>query len=206
MSKLRAVLVAIERRLGVTHRHVYRVPAASSESSLPPDPRIRAVAQAELLALTADERLDLTQRWVGEARARGDRCLGAFLDGRFAGFVWLARRRAPHVDGIEVLVPENAQYRYKTFVLPEFRGRGIATALYLAADRLMAAEGACQAVLCIAPANEPSVRSAVASGAVRVGTILFWHTPRRFVSFHSPGARRAGVRFARLTPPREPQT
>jgi GNAT superfamily N-acetyltransferase len=185
---------------GFSRLHVFRATPAPVPAPIPAGVRIAWVEPGELLPRCEDSALDLPADWAREALARGDRCLAAFLQGELAGYSWVARGRAPHVDGIEVEVPASAEYRYKTFVRAEHRGRGIATALYRAADAGLAKRGGGEAFLCIAPRNHASQRSAVAAGARRVGTVAYWVAGPIFAAVRSPGARRSGLTLTRPRP------
>ena len=188
-------------RLGFSWLRLYRMPASAAQAAEEPGLAVRLASEAELAEASRDPRYNLPREWMLEVLARGDRCLAAWCEGRMAGFAWLSRSLAPHDDGVFVKVPEGAEYRYKVLVLPEFRGRGIARALYRHANAALAAAGGSQAYLFIAPHNVASRRAAHAAGAVPVGSMWLpaaaWLPP-----LHSKAVRGTGFAFVRMRAPR----
>ncbi|MGQ0544164.1 MAG: hypothetical protein ACT4P3_02385 [Betaproteobacteria bacterium] len=97
--------------------------------------------------------------------------------------------------GVRVRVPEQAIYRFKAFVRPARRGRGIAPFLYGAADELVAMPGRRYVVNCIAVQNAPSVAASLRSGDAPLGRLGYWQTRKRFFALHSPGVDSFGLKF-----------
>jgi ribosomal protein S18 acetylase RimI-like enzyme len=161
----------------------------------PPGLELRALSQAELLSRCRDPELDLREAMIQEALRRGDLCLGALDGGTLLGYVWFAYQTAPHVDGVWVKVPPHAVYRFKSFVRPTFRGRGIAAALYGVADAVVARPGLDSVVDCVAVQNPASIAATLKSGSRPLGAIAYWQASRWFVAFHSRSVRRLGLRF-----------
>ncbi len=126
-------------------------------------------------------------------------CVGAFLDGELAGYVWFACGEAPHVDGVRVQVPARSLYRFKSFVRPAFRGRGIAPALYGAADALVAEPGRESVVNCIAAQNGASIAASLKSGGAPLGWLAYWQGRGRFFALHSRSVAALGLRFYRAS-------
>jgi GNAT superfamily N-acetyltransferase len=191
-----AVLHQLGRRGGL---HVFRVfhrhlePAA--QWIVPKGYEFSVLSEAELLAEGRDPQLDLSQRGVREAIARGGVCIGARRAGELAGYVWFAFDRAPHLNGVWVKVPPQAIYRYKAFVRPLHRGKGLAPAMYRFSDRILHARGREQVVNCIATHNFPSIAASRRSGAETLGYLAYWRAGPRFAAWHSSAVRRFGLRF-----------
>jgi GNAT superfamily N-acetyltransferase len=159
----------------------------------PEDVQVRTLREAELLSYCADPDLELRERMVRSAD--GNVCVGAFCGGELAGYVWFAYEDAPHVDGVRVRVPAHAIYRFKAFVRPAFRGRGIAPRLYAGADALVARPGRRTVVNCIALQNRPSIAASLRSGDAPLGRLGYWQAGRRFVALHSREVEAFGLRF-----------
>lgn len=185
------------RRAGLHVLRVYARPLGAAPRGAAPGLELRALGAAELVAHARDPELDLREAMVREAAARGDVCLGALERGALVGYVWFAYARAPHVAGIWVQVPGAAVYRYKSFVRPAYRGRGIAPALYGAADALVGRPGRELVVDCVHVHNFASIAATLKSGSRPLGALAYWQAGRRFAAFHSSAVRRLGLRFYR---------
>jgi GNAT superfamily N-acetyltransferase len=195
VKRLYGVLMhQLGRRAGLNVFRVLSQALASSPQREPAGMEVRTLDASELLPHCSLE-LDLTPTMVREAARRGDVCVGALSSGQLAGYVWFARQEAPHVRGVWVRVPEQAIYRYKAFVRPEWRGRRIAPALDAFAARLFRSSGRDCFVTCIATHNFSALRASKVSGARELGTLGYWQAGSRFVAFHSAAVRRLGLRF-----------
>ena len=190
------VMYQLARRGGV---HVLRVFHRRLELAvpwpMPPGYDIDVLTQDEVLAECRDPALDLSETGVRAAYACGSLCIGARQRDGLVGYVWFAFDAAPHLDGIWVRVPARAIYRYKAFVRPAHRGKGIAPAMYRYADRVFRDRGREGVVDCIATHNVASIAASVRSGAHPLGHIAYWRSARRFLSFHSRAVRQLGLRF-----------
>jgi GNAT superfamily N-acetyltransferase len=193
---LAALLNQAERRGGL---HVFRVfhrrLGAASAPPQSPGLECRRLSGGELLSLCADPALELREAMVRAALARGDACVGAFLEGRLAGYAWFAYDEAPHVNGVRVQVPARAIYRFKTFVRPACRGRGIAPFLYAAADAIVARPGRESVVNCIALQNRASIAASLKSGDAAFGYLAYWQARGCFFALHSRRVAALGLRF-----------
>ena len=156
---------------------------------------IGAMTEAEVVAECQDPVLDLSETSVRTAYARNGLCIGARQRGALVGYVWFAFETAPHLNGVRVQVPSRAIYRYKAFVRPAHRGKGIAPAMYRYADRVFCDRGRQAVVNCIATHNFASIAASLRSGAQALGHLGYWKSGRRFVSFHSRAVRELGLRF-----------
>ena len=137
-----------------------------------------------------------------EGFARGEVCIGAFHERSLVGYVWFAHQRAPHLDGVWMAFDSRAVYIYRAFVLPSYRGRGIAPALYGAGDPLFRSQGRGSALLCIGLGHAASFAAARRSGARTVGYGAYFRAGRVLLQLRTPGAVRAGYRF--YLPPERP--
>jgi len=169
----------------------YRRLGAAAAAAFSGDLRARPLGDTELLAYCADPELELRESMVRS----GNTCIGAFSGGELAGYAWFAYDDAPHVDGVRVRVPGEAIYRFKTFVRPAWRGRGIAPFLYRAADELVARRGRGYVVNCIALQNTASIAASLRSGDAPLGHLGYWQAGRRFIALRTRGVELFGLRF-----------
>lgn len=155
------------------------------------------LSEGEAAAACADSELDLSEKAVREAYRRGSVCIGARAAQDLAGYVWFAFDTAPHLQGVWVRVPPQAIYRYKAYVRPAHRGKGVAPALYRFADTVFRGRGRQYVVNCIATHNFASISASRRSGAQTLGYLGYWQKGERYVAFHSSAVRRFGLRFCR---------
>lgn len=192
----RAVMERAELRLGVNSWRALAIPFdVPRPVQAPPGCEVRILEREELLRWAADPSLGLRPDWIDRALARGDTCAGAVVGGELGGYVWRALGPTPHLEGVWVEFPSHAAWLYKAFVPPSHRGRGIAPALYRHGEAGLAARGRRVWLLCIASYNAPSFSAAERAGARVVGRIDYLRARGRFLAWHSPGARRHGLRF-----------
>lgn len=186
------LLRSLEWRLGLKVLGLHRAPVGAP-STAPSPFTFRILDESQAIALAADRELEMRPEWSRAAHRRGDRCLAAFEGTRIVGYTWLSRQRALQDEGVELRVGAGGEYRYKTFVRPGDRGRGVMSQLYRAADAAGAAEGLAWSCLCIAPYNDASIAAAGKAGARRVGFLVAWKLGGRVRLWRSAGARSAGL-------------
>jgi len=173
--------------LGVRAYAVFRRTLGGAGAARPTDLAFRMVPESDVLRVAADPHLDLCALSVRAAFARGDLCVGAFDGGKLAGYAWFAQAPAPHVMGLQVRFAAHVVYTYKTLVRPQYRGRGIAPALYAFPDAHFRALGRSEAALCVDTHNRASIAAARKSGGALAGWLAYWHRGRHFRAYHSPG-------------------
>lgn len=91
-------------------------------ASLPNGMICREVALDELAPYVGDPAYDLSERFVSEARARGDRCVGVFAGTRLLSYSFNSRIPTNIDSGFRYEFPEGWVYHFKAFTLPEWRG------------------------------------------------------------------------------------
>jgi GNAT superfamily N-acetyltransferase len=74
----------------------------------------------------------------------GNRCFAARVDGRVAAFMWCDLERARYRT-LSFPLERDEAYFFNTWVLPEYRGRGIPVPLRRECFRALAAEGRARA-------------------------------------------------------------
>jgi GNAT superfamily N-acetyltransferase len=189
----------------LSYRHRFRVlRVIARDLRLPSAPHppqgvaIRWLDAAELRAHCVDGSLEMPLEPSLRALERGDQCTAAFDGDRVVGYVWSATTRAPDVDGLWLDVPANAIYRYKAFVRPEWRGRGIVAMLYHFDNGAFLARDRYLSLGYVAAENSASLSAAARSGATSLGTVVMYAPqPGPFLVWHSAGVRAAGLRFTR---------
>lgn len=189
------LLSRIARRAGIHAWQIFTRPLSTSAPVSPAGLVMRLMPPDEPAATWSDPELQVDARKAAEGFARGEVCVGAFDGATLAGYAWFAYRPAPHSEGIWMDFDSRAIYTYRAFVKPRYRGRGMAPALYVFADRLFLDNGREFAVLCIEATNGASVAAARRAGAQKAGYTAYWHRAGRLVAMRTPGVRRAGFRF-----------
>lgn len=200
--KFRALFARAMRRLRLRHGvHVFRIYlrplGQAARIPCPDDVSVRLLEEGEVLAHCADPRMDLREAQVRGAFARGNRCLGAFIEGRLVGYNWLAYGPTPHLGGVWARFGEALRYSYKTYVHPDFRGRRIAQALHAFADDPALREGKRYALNFVDIDNLPSFAALERSGSRIAGYAGYLLWCGRMIAFRSPGASRHGFAFYR---------
>lgn len=123
---------------------------------------------------------------VRDFAERGSRCLGAFVDGRLAGYVWI------HYDFYEFpffrhtlrLGPGEA-FVGPALVAPEFRGRHIYTSLLTRSFEVLQSEGYRVAYGNVGVSNVPSIKGIVRAGFQPFERITAVRVLRRFLVYYS---------------------
>lgn len=168
-------------------------------ASPPPQPdegvQCRLLGEREVLAFAADPSLELDAAWVRLAFGNGGACLGALHAGRLIAYNWLAYADTQYAKGVWLRVRGPFRYSYKTFVRPEYRGRRIAQALHALADHPALRRGRSLAVNLVDVCNHSSLAALRRAGSRPLGWVSFVKCFGVVLAVHSPGVRRAGLRF-----------
>lgn len=154
----------------------------------------RFLLAREVLILCADASLGLAPANVQAACSRGDVCLGAFDKGVLAGYCWFAFSPLPCMDSAWVEFPPDAVYTYKSYVLPAYRGRGIAPAMYRFPDPIWLRRGRTHAVICVESHNFASIAAAKRAGFSAAGYAAYVGG-ERLRAWRSGGVAGCGMRF-----------
>jgi GNAT superfamily N-acetyltransferase len=151
------------------------------ESPLEPLPGliIRQVKEKEELAVMDD--------WVGPKKAArfrrvfddGSVAFLAWQDGQLAGWGWIAYEIDPEVNRVHIPLPPGDATLYDLFVLPAYRGQGIAQRLVACRLQLLRAQGYKRAVISCSKGDIPALKLAQKAGYTRIGEschtrFLFW--------------------------------
>jgi GNAT superfamily N-acetyltransferase len=167
------------------------------EPAPPPGIVVRLLGENELRGIA---RADL--RGLLERRLRlGDEVLVAWLNGRVAGWIWLARSVGADPDRIPVRLAPGELFGDGLMVLPDVRRRGVATALLLARNARARADGAEAVVSLARRSNAPVLALQRRFGARIRAKLLVVQVLGRF-RLLSERASPAGA--VALPPPRSP--
>ena len=79
----------------------------------------------ELKGCLEPEHVTVTDQFIDEAFAKGDKCFGVLHDGRLAHYSWYSSRRTRVMTGVDMDFPGSWVYMYNAFTSPRFRGRKI---------------------------------------------------------------------------------
>ncbi|OGA70389.1 MAG: hypothetical protein A3G81_34475 [Betaproteobacteria bacterium RIFCSPLOWO2_12_FULL_65_14] len=85
----------------------------------------REVALQELAPYTSDSAYDLSERFLSDARARADCCIGVFAGEKLVSYSFNSRVPTNIDSGFRYEFPEGWVYHFKAFTLPEWRGQGL---------------------------------------------------------------------------------
>jgi hypothetical protein len=140
--------------------------------------------------------------FVAAARARGDLCLAAYDGERLAAFFWRSFSTAPVAEDLWIRVTPPCRYGYKAFTEVDYRGRHLQQRLTEISDVMGLDRGCTHTVSFVETHNFPSLIAATREEVRLVGYAGYVRLFGRVMPFHSPGARRHGIRFAR--PDHEP--
>jgi RimJ/RimL family protein N-acetyltransferase len=142
-----------------------------------------------VLATPAFQFPPLAARRARQWLERGDRCLLGHVRGRPATYLWVGTK-VREFSGSTCSIGAGTAYVYKTFTLPEFRGRGLNTAALREIRRRCALEGYHQVLIDVASSNTASRRAIERAGFVRVGRFLDLRLGRMRRAWLTPAVRR----------------
>jgi GNAT superfamily N-acetyltransferase len=114
----------------------------------------KPVASRQEIAATSQ----LAPAEIDKRLARGDRVVVAFLNGRPAGCMWMTfASRADLVFDTIWMIRQGEAMKYGSFVLPEFRGRGIHSLLNYMTNSHLRSVGVTRVLSCVSILNPQSM-------------------------------------------------
>jgi len=134
---------------------------------------------------------------------RGDICVAAFHGGRVVGFAWGSLSTAPHVDGVQVKISPPYVYGYKSYVLPQFRGRHLSATLIHVRDQIFRMHGRHTSVGFVETHNYASIAINKHMGSELVGYAGYVSLFGRYCCFRTRGVRPHTFEFTRVLSVRE---
>jgi GNAT superfamily N-acetyltransferase len=181
------------------HLHVCRIMVRPFTSAVfevrHPELSSKVMSEAELIAACEERAMDLRQAQVRAALARGDKCVGAFESDSFIGYVWFAFQAAPDTGNVWVDFSHRYRYAYKSYLRPDWRGRGLSHEIYNRANELCPSGDRSMTIGYAHLDNLPSIRAARRMGGRTVGFAGHISLLGITLAFRTPGASRHGFRF-----------
>ena len=164
------------------------------------DLELRELSVDELFAYPDLAEIQLSENFLRAAASRGDRMFAALKNERIVGYTVRAIGGGPHIDGIWVVTPPDIAYAFKSFVVPDFRGRRISPSLILLSDDAMRDAGCNSRIGFVAVSNLASLRVGKRVGSRVVGYAGYLKRFGICITFRSPGAKSAGFKFTFTEP------
>lgn len=171
----------------------------SSPAPAVPPYEIRWATRQEVLAEAdgKDDWLDL--HMARAALDRGERCMGAFLDGRMVSCSWSASM-GPLSRQLAIHVRPDLVYGHEAKTRPAHRGKGLYAAIVLTAARA-AADAGKEMVGYVYAGNSKAVCGSARMGKMRTGLILCQEGGERPWFWLSPFCHREGISVQRTASP-----
>jgi len=156
----------------------------------------RVLTNDEVMAYSHDNpELDMSPKMVSAALARGDYCVGTIIHGQLVSYAWRSLKGAPHTDKLWVRVGPGSSYSYKSFTLPEFRGKHVANRRKFCGIERMRRRGIKDKQSFIISTNFSSLQGTKRDGSKHLGYIAYIQLFGKIFLYHSPGVKKAGFRF-----------
>ena len=150
----------------------------------------------QLLAYAQAPELELSESFVRGALAKGDVCLGILTNDALVAYTWCAFTPTHDDEGVFVRFDQGYRYAYKSFTLPQYRGKHLLRYFTAIRDRYCCdARGRSLSIAFIDIDNPASIRAAVALGSRRIGTAGYLKRGRVFWPFATAGARAHQFQF-----------
>jgi hypothetical protein len=172
------------------------LPYEEEDQSDAPNPSRVLTSDEVLEYCNSEPALDMPLAVTVKAIERGDYCVGTFVDGRLVSYGWRAFSTTPHNSHIWVKIGPNACYNYKTFTLPEFRGRHISERRKYCGNELFRSRGIVDRQSSIASTNFSSLAGSTRDGNSKLlGYAGYFQLFGKLLFFRSPGVKKAGYEF-----------
>jgi hypothetical protein len=196
-----ALLSRLRRWIGLRIYGIYSHPLVRPTGADPVVPGFsaRLFQQGEadaLIACAKSPNLDLSEAFVRDAIGKGDVCLAILCDNAIVSYSWCAFTPTHDDEGVFVRFGATYRYSYKSFTLPEYRGRHFLRIFNPIRDRYcMTARGCTRSIAFLGMDNRSSIRVALALGHRRIGTSGYLKCGPIFWPFSTAAAREHGFHF-----------
>ncbi len=154
----------------------------------------KIINHQDLRRASENNALDLSPIFVDKSETKDDQCLGVLHDQQLVGYTWRTTNPVEIDSGIWLEFGDKVFYRYKSFVLPEHRGKNLLNQIKKLSEKHQLDQGRLNSVSCIETHNYPSIKASTKSGDKTIGYSLFIKNRFGFYSWNSSGARALGVR------------
>ena len=189
------------RAAGLASIRVLRALAISrpSPAFLHVDPRYEHgfLDEPALRRFARDEVYNLSDRFLDEALARGNRCYAIVDGGRLASFGWYGRRPTPIAQGLYLCFDPRSVYMYKGFTHRDYRGRRLHAIGMTRALLHVLSEGATGLVSYVDSKNQSSLVSCYRMGYEDVGRIYLARILDRPFAHADARCRARGIHVSR---------
>jgi len=138
--------------------------------------------------------LDLTRSFIEKAKLRKDQCFGAFCQKRLVGYSWSTIKPVEIDDDVYLSFNDSCYYRYKNFVLPEHRGRGLIQKIKEIDISDNSKNLRTKIFSCVESHNFPSLNAEKKEGNLKLGFSLYIDNKVGFYSWSSTKAKQLGLR------------
>ncbi len=155
----------------------------------------RVATRQDLMRAAQDTSIDFDQDFIDGAFDRGDKCFAAFDGTRMVSYEWISYSTTPLDNGLWVAFEKPYRYGYKSFTLPEYRGRHLRSQNL--PDRFCIERGYRYAIAFIETHNFASIRWAERRNNKVVGFVGYVKLFDKAYPFRSPGAKKHTFRFYR---------
>jgi hypothetical protein len=158
---------------------------------IPGDGEWRFLDREELERFSrADPSLNLTEDFLSQASARGDRCHGLIKGETLCAYAWYAKGPAPIGDSLEADFDPRYVYMYKAFTSPDLRGRRLYGAGVCGAMRELTRQGCCKGMIsCVQSHNLASQKALERIGCRTVGRVVVLGGRQPCLTYSSRGCR-----------------
>ena len=144
--------------------------------------RCSALSAAQLEKWVPDDSNDLNQQAASSIDDDATVCVGAFINENLAGYIFFCRSPVEpeknsggsKFTGIGLEFPLQVRYLYKAFVLPEYRGKGVANSILHSAINRFKADGVTHIVTTTDWTNSSFLQAVSKVGFVHTGVAAEW--------------------------------
>ncbi len=165
-----------------------------SMPELPAGYTTRALEPLDLLPW-ANGGYDLSEAFLRQSAARGDRCVANFYHDQLVGYGFVTPNYAAVTEQVAVAVSKNLLYRYKGWTHPQHRRKHLSHARGRLNSRLFPPQPGQRMVSYVEAQNFPSRLKHAEVRPVRLGYSLIVRLFGREMIFNSGVARRFGFRL-----------
>jgi hypothetical protein len=168
----------------------------------PQEGRWGFMARELLLDRVRAQESDMTEDFIHDAIAQGDRCYGVLHGDTLASYGWYATRPTPIDDDLTLHFDPAWAYMYKGFTLPAYRGKrlhGFGMARALAA---LSNEGSAGLISYVRSNNFPSLKSCYRMGYRDFGQLFAAKFNGQHITYASKGCKAFDFRIEVAGPSR----
>ena len=158
----------------------------------------RFASDAELATYAAAGEYELSDAFLRDARARGDRCYALFDGKALAAYGWYARRPTPIDDYYVLHFDTSHTYMYKGYTVQAYRGRRLHAIGMCRALRAFSEEGSAGLVSWVDANNFSSLQSVARMGYRIFGDVYLLRAGELALATATQGCRDYGFRVERL--------